>query len=321
MRPGLLHIMLLLSLPTFAGLGWAGLLIANAQTRQARLAARVAGLTASRRVSEAPAPQSIARAAEGLRHARLSDLLKIFGCDYEHREIYPFPWWAVLLVTCVLGRVEVMLSSIAAGSLAYATWPLVWVFMSRTAFARWEGKRRDILLKQFPDALAMVVRSVRVGVPVAEAIRLVAREAPEPTGPEFGRLADAVAIGTPLDAALRESAERTKLPEYRFFATALTLQAQAGGTLSDSLEMLADIIRKRLALKARGYALTSEARTSTIVLCVMPFVVAGMLFALDPAYLMVLFKNPSGRMMVAVGAFMLVTAILIMRKMIRATLA
>ena len=321
MTPGLLHTLLLLSLPMFAGLGWAGLLISNAQARQARFAARVAGLGEARRVVLAPDPLPIARAAARTEAGRFTKLLELFGCDYERREIYPLPWWVVLLITCVIGRIVVAFSSTLLGPLAYAAWPVVWVLTSRTAFGQWDGKRRDILLKQFPDALAMVVRGVRVGVPVTEAIRMVAREAPEPTGPEFGLLADAIAIGTPLDVALRESARRTKLPEYRFFATALTLQAQAGGTLSDSLEMLADVIRKRVALKARGYALTSEGRTSTMVLCAMPFLIAGMLFVLNPPYIMIMFTTAVGRKMMTVGILMLVTAIFIMRKMIRATLA
>lgn len=321
MTPGLLHTLLLLSLPMFAGLGWAGLLISNAQVRQARFAARVASLADARQVVLAPDPLPIARAAARAEAARLPKLLEVFGCDYERRETYPLPWWVVLLIACVVGRIAVAFCLSLLGSLAYGAWPIVAVLASRTAFDHWDGKRRDILLKQFPDVLAMVVRSVRVGVPVTEAIRVVAREAPEPTGPEFARLADAVAIGTPLDVALRDCAQRTKLPEYRFFATALTLQAQAGGTLSESLEMLADVVRKRVALKARGYALTSEGRTSTIVLCAMPFLIAGMLAVLNPPYIMVMFTNAAGRKMMTVGILMLVAAVFIMRKMIRSTLA
>jgi tight adherence protein B len=177
------------------------------------------------------------------------------------------------------------------------------------------------MLKQFPDALAIIVRCARVGVPVTDGIRVVARESPAPTGPEFARLSDEIAIGTPLDTALRASATRTGMPEYRFFATALTLQSQAGGGLSESLDMLAEIIRKRVALKARGYALTSEGRTSTVVLCAMPFLIVGMLLVLNPPYIMVMFTDPAGRKMLNVGILMLLTAIFVMRKMIRSTLA
>ena len=121
----------------------------------------------------------------------------------------------------------------------------------------------------------MIVRSVRVGIPVMEAIRAVARETPEPTGPEFARLVDQVSIGVSLDDAVLDMARRCGIPEYRFFATALSLQNQTGGTLSETLENLADVIRKRVALAAKGKALASEARTSAMVLAALPIVTGG----------------------------------------------
>ncbi len=110
----------------------------------------------------------------------------------------------------------------------------------------------------------MIVRSVRVGIPVTEGIRTVAREAPRPTAQEFSLLADQIRIGMPIEEALRELATRNQLPEYRFFATALALQNQTGGGLAETLENLGDVIRKRVALKGRAHALASEARTSII---------------------------------------------------------
>jgi tight adherence protein B len=304
-----------------SGLGATGLMIANAQKRDARLAARIASLTLGIRAPAAVDVQPVVRAAATVRTSPLARFLAVFGCDYDRREIYPVPWWVVLPVTCGIGRIAVVLTIGIIGPIAWADWPLIWVLASRSAFGHWEGKRRDLMLQQFPDALAIIVRCARVGVPVTDGIRVVARESPAPTGPEFARLSDDIAIGTALDAALRTSATRTGMPEYRFFATALTLQAQAGGSLSESLEMLAEIIRKRVALKARGYALTAEGRTSTIVLCAMPFLIIAMLLVLNPAYIMVMFTEAAGRKMLNVGILMLLTAIFVMRKMIRATLA
>jgi tight adherence protein B len=317
---GLVHTLLLLSLPMVSGLGGTGLMVANAQKRDARLATRVASLTS---VPAAPVAgfQPVFRAARAMRSSPFASVLALFGCDHERRDIYPVPWWVVLPVALGIGRIAVMLIAGIVGQIGWAAWPCIWVLASRTAFGYWEGKRRDIMLKQFPDALAIIVRCARVGVPVTDGIRVVARESSAPTGPEFARLSDEIAIGTSLDAALRASAARTGMPEYRFFATALTLQAQAGGGLSESLEMLAEIIRKRVALKARGYALTSEGRTSTIVLCAMPFLIIAMLLVLNPPYIMIMFTDPAGRKMLNIGILMLLTAIFVMRKMIRATLA
>ena len=115
--------------------------------------------------------------------------------------------------------------------------------------------------------------------------------APNPTAGEFNRLVEQIAVGTPLDEAVTELAARTGLAEYRFFATALSLQTQTGGTLSETLENLADVIRKRAALKARGHAMTAEARTSSAILAMLPIVTGVMLYFLNPSYIMMLFTD------------------------------
>ena len=155
--------------------------------------------------------------------------------------------------------------------------PLVWVMLCRSFFNWSEQRRRNALYAQFPDALAMIVRAVRVGIPLGEGIRTVAREAASPTRVEFGLLYDRVAIGVTLEDALREMATRNNLQEYRFFTTALALQSQTGGGLSEALEGLADVMRRRLALQSRGNALAAEAKTSIIILASLPFVSGGAL--------------------------------------------
>ena len=145
------------------------------------------------------------------------------------------------------------------GQAAWLALAPCWLVCVRMAYQSDDTKRNAALLKQFPDALATIVRAVQVGIPVADSIRIVAHDSAEPTASEFGRIYDHVSIGKPLDEALQELSSRSQVPEYRFFATALSLQSQTGGSLTDTLENLADVIRKRVALKARGYALAAEA--------------------------------------------------------------
>ena len=135
---------------------------------------------------------------------------------------------------------------------------------------------------------------MRVGIPMGEALRTVSQDSMEPTKREFVILADKVSIGIPLDIALRELAERIKLTEYQFFATAITLQSRSGGGITQTLETLAEVIRKRVALKSRGYALTAEARMSSMVLTVLPFFAGGALYWLQPSYMKVLFTTSGG---------------------------
>ncbi|HQT68756.1 MAG TPA: type II secretion system F family protein [Acetobacteraceae bacterium] len=238
-------------------------------------------------------------------------------------EHYPLRWWIVPIIGLIVSRgIIAMLSAIIGHGLLFLLigWPVLAVFLTRFIYAYFHDKRRRALFMQFPDALGTVVRSVRVGIPVGEAMRTVARDSLPPTRDEFSILADKVSIGIPLDAALRELAIRNDLPEYQFFATALTLQARSGGGITQTLETLADVIRKRVALKARGFALTSEARTSAMVLGALPFFGGGLLLLIDTAYVMTLFTTPQGHTLLGIAAMMLVTGQMIMAWLIRKAL-
>ena len=202
-------------------------------------------------------------------------------------------------------------------------WPrrLFWFLFCRWAFGWLDTRRIETLFRQFPDALGMVTRAVRVGIPVSEAIRSVAREGPKETAAEFQRIADRLSIGLPIDQALAETAHRNGVPEYRFFATALALQSQTGGGLGETLENLAEVIRKRVALKERGYALAAEARTSAGILAALPFFTAGVLAVLSPGYVAMLFTDPSGQRVLAAAIGLLLIGILVMRSMIKRSLS
>jgi tight adherence protein B len=238
----------------------------------------------------------------------------LIGVDLQQAETYPIKWWLVPLLTAVLTGVIMFIASHPLGRhpalwvmVKYAGTPLTWWLLTGFIFNWFTNRRNAKLVEQFPDALNTIVRCVRVGIPMAEALRTVAKDAMEPTNTEFSILADKVSIGIPLDVALRELAERVKLTEYQFFATALTLQARSGGGITQTLESLADVIRKRVGLRARGYALTSEARTSSMILTVLPFFAGGAIFMMQRSYIMVLFTTPSGQ--AVLGAAILLMAI------------
>ena len=140
---------------------------------------------------------------------------------------------------------------------------------------------------------------------MAEALRTVSNDSLEPTKSEFVILAGKVSIGIPLDAALRELALRIKMTEYQFFATALTLQARSGGGITQTLETLAEVIRKRVGLKARGYALTAEARTSAMILSGLPFVAGGAIFVMQRPYMTMLLTTKSGQSVLVVAVLLM----------------
>jgi tight adherence protein B len=246
---------------------------------------------------------------------------RLFGYDPARAAQYPVRWPIALCLTLGLARAMAMLAGIFAGQWSLLIVPVAWVWLSRRLFSWSEQRRRTALYKQFPDALAMIVRAVRVGIPLGEGINTVAREAMEPTKGEFTLLYDRVSIGVTLEDALREMATRNNLSEYRFFSTALALQSQTGGGLSETLDGLADVIRRRLALRSRGEALAGEAKTSIIILAALPFVSGGALEVLNPQYIGRLFTDHGCEKVLLAAIIMLGSGLMVMRGMIRKMLS
>ena len=186
----------------------------------------------------------------------------------------------------------------------------------------WFDQRiKRALFDQFPDALGMIVRAVRVGVPVSESIGIVAQEASSPTAEEFGRVAEQVAIGGTLEEALRNMAERNSLPEYSFFAVTLSLQSQTGGGLTETLENLADTVRKRAAARERGSALASEAKMSMYILAALPPCACALMLLVNSSYIMVLFEKQAGQKIVAVACLFWCFGMVSMQALIRKSLS
>jgi tight adherence protein B len=230
-------------------------------------------------------------------------------------------WWGIASVMLAPSMIAGLLATKLLGFTGWIAVPIVDILLTRT-FLNWcANKVSRELLAQFPDALSMVARSVRVGVPLGEAIKVVSKEALSPSREEFGRAADAIAIGVDLEVALLEMADRNELAEYRFFATALALQSQTGGGLTETLDILADTIRKREAARKRGNALASEAKTSIYVLCVLPIVSGLGLYLTNPDYISILFTTTGGEKLLALAVFMLVTGMICMQQIIKRTLS
>ena len=240
----------------------------------------------------------------------------VFGFDLSRSSYYPmripFAVLASLLFALALGHALAALLGVFGRIIALAAWP----FLSRKLFATFEQRRANKLYNQLPDALAMIVRAVRVGIPVSESIRTVAKEGSEPTAGEFAILGDQLTVGTSLEDALRECATRNRLAEYRFFATALSLQQQTGGGLSETLENLAEVIRKRVAVRNRAYAMAAEARMSMYVLAALPFLVTGALSLVAPDYIGLLFTETLGNYILGGAIFMLSIGMLAMKTII-----
>ena len=308
------------SLVSLIGFGFSGMLVSQAHARRQKSARRMSGVVAPFRKSHVIELQAFRPAPKNDR-SLMESAAAIFGFNPARQDQYPIRWWIVLCATFAIARVAAGFIVDIVGPLGLASMPVLWVAMCRFFFGWAIGRRKALLTSQFPDALAMIVRSLRVGIPVLGAMSVVAREAQAPTSIEFTKVANDLAIGVPLSEAAKELGARNDLSEYRFFAIAIGLQAQTGGGLSETLENLADLIRKRLALRERGHALSSEARTSAIVLGALPIVLGVGVYALNPEYMSVLFTTSTGRKILGAAMLSLGFGAMSMRTIIQKTLS
>jgi tight adherence protein B len=175
--------------------------------------------------------------------------------------------------------------------------------------------RTKKFLDLFPDAIDLMVRALRSGLPISEAIVGAASEIADPVGTEFGTVESGLRMGRDLDSLLWDIAKRIDSPEFRFFIIALGVQRETGGNLAETLANLSDLLRRRRMMEKKVRAMSSEARASTMILGSLPIVVTGILFLTSPSYIKTLFADPRGMMLVALALGMLVTGIGIMVKM------
>lgn len=306
-----------LGLAMSMAVGGAGLMRINRE--QKALGRRAAGFIPKGHSKAKPFSLLVRRPER--RRGVVTRLAMILGYNPAKRTQYRFPWFIVLALCILAARVVVLVTSFIIGTAAWVLLLPCIILGARMYYAASDKRRRGLLLAHLPDALALIVRAVRVGVPVVEALQAVAREAAEPTRTEFEQVRQALTIGMPLDTALRAMADRCNLPEYGFFAAALSLQAQTGGGLTDTLETLADIIRRRIAMQERGHALSSEARTSTMVLGLLPIVTGTVLYLSSPAYIAVLFTEPAGKQLLGGAVLSLACGLGIMRQIIQKSLS
>jgi tight adherence protein B len=183
-----------------------------------------------------------------------------------------------------------------------------------------QSRYQNRFLNHLPDALDLMCRAVRAGLPVFDAIEVAAREVPAPVGIELHRTIEEMRIGVDVDEALQNTADRIRVPDFRFFAVALKLQRRTGGGLAETLTNLSNIIRRRKEIRLKARALSAESKASAAVLAVLPFAVGGLLLFLNPGLMSVLFNDSRGRFMLGMAFLNLAIGIAVMAVIIRKSL-
>ncbi len=153
-------------------------------------------------------------------------------------------------------------------------------------------RRINEFVKNFPDAIDLLVRGLRSGLPISETLQVVAVEIPGPVGEEFKSIVERMRIGRSMDGALQDAAEQISTAEFQFFCITTAIQRETGGNLAETLSNLSDVLRKRAQMKLKVKALSSEAKASAYILGCLPFVIFGMIFMVNPDYISGFFTNP-----------------------------
>lgn len=178
------------------------------------------------------------------------------------------------------------------------------------------NKRQKQFLEEFADALEAMVRLLKAGMPVTEAISMASKEFTGPVGEEMMRIYDAQKVGISLPEATLEAARRMPLTEMQMFATGIAIQQQTGASLSEVLMNLAGVIRARFKLKRKVKALSSEAKASAAIIGCLPFLVGGAISLINPDYMGILFESTPGKVMLVGSAVWMSMGIFIMKAMI-----
>jgi tight adherence protein B len=186
------------------------------------------------------------------------------------------------------------------------------------SFLGWMLKRRQTrFIEHFPDAIDLMVRGLKAGLPIGESIKTAGQEIPDPVGIELRRVTDGIRIGRKMDDILWEASRRVNLQEFDFFTIALSIQAETGGNLAETLNNLTDVLRGRRQLKRKIRALSSEAKASAYIIGSLPFIMTLLIYLVNSEYITGLFADPRGQAMIGFGLFMILVGTAVMFKMVK----
>ena len=178
-------------------------------------------------------------------------------------------------------------------------------------------KRREAkFLNSFPDAIDIIVRGAKTGLPLLDCLKIISLEAQEPVRSEFRTIVESQAVGLPIGEACGKLYERMPLAEANFFGIVVTVQQRAGGNISEALGNLSRVLRDRKKMKAKIKAMAQEAKASATIIGVLPIAVMTLVYLTSPDYISLLWTEPLGRVMLVVAACWMSTGVMVMRKMI-----
>lgn len=214
-----------------------------------------------------------------------------------------------IFVVLFILQVPLLFASVFAAAGGY--------LIPRFYLARRTKRFQNKFLDEFPTAVETIVRGVKSGLPLNDSIKVVAKETRDPVKTEFARVLDQQAVGKPMHEAIEVLYERVPLPETNFFIVVISVQAQAGGNLSEALGNLARVLRARKKMQGKVKAMSSEAKASALIIGALPFVVAGLVSLTSPTYLVPLFTTNLGYFWLGIAAILMAMGTFVMNRLVQ----
>jgi tight adherence protein B len=281
-----------------------------AATPQARVAGQRVGAQKSRREQVEGTLKEIEQRRAKARSVPITVRLAQAGLGWSKQRF--------LVVSAILGAVGFLLPlAFQAGLLA----ALALGFACAFGLPRWmlkflKKRREQKFLQAFPDAVDVIVRGIKAGLPLLDSLKVISVDAPEPVRSEFRAIIETQAIGIPLGESCAKLYERIPVAEANFFAIVISIQQKAGGNLSEALGNLSRVLRDRKKMKAKIQAMSMEAKASGAIIGCLPPAVMLLVYITSPHYIELLWTQSFGRMMLAGSGLWMFIGIMVMRKMI-----
>jgi tight adherence protein B len=211
------------------------------------------------------------------------------------------------LAYLVSGNFLIGLGGVLVGALGMPRWLLIYL----------TKRRVKLFLNEFPNAIDVVVRGVRSGLPLGDCIRTIAVEAAEPVRTEFRHIIESQTLGLSIADACERLFQRMPAIEANFFGIVIAIQQKAGGNLAETLSNFSRVIRERRKMRGKIQAMSMEAKASAAIIACLPFTVAILVFLSSPDYIKLLWTTTHGKIVMLISAFWMFTGIMVMRKMIQ----
>jgi tight adherence protein B len=247
---------------------------------------------------------------KGKKRASLESRIEQAGLSLTRRQFF--------LGSLLVGLALAATAYVKSGSLLLAV--LVGVMgaigLPQFALARLRVRRTNKFVANFPNAIDIIVRGIKAGLPLGDTIRMAASESAEPVKSEFRRVVESLSLGLTLPEAVDRMAKRVPITETNFFSIAIAIQGKAGGNLSEAIGNLSRVLRERKKMRGKISAMSMEAKASAVIIGAVPFLVVGALYVSSPNYVSLLWTTSHGKMIAAIALCWMGIGVAMMKKMI-----